>query len=77
MAGQRKRRNRKAEPDVGSGNNHGIDMFMMIPCIGIPGHVPPLCTWKELEDGTYNLADVYRFNEMLKIVAEEHNKNNK
>lgn len=33
----------------------------MRPCIGIPGVVPPLCRWIELQDGTYTLADVARF----------------
>ena len=35
---------------------------MMRPCVGISGVCPPLCKLSELRDGTYNLADVMRFN---------------
>lgn len=28
------------------------------------------CTWKELNDGTYDLYDVYLFNEAIGLLAE-------
>jgi len=28
----------------------------------VDGVCPPLCTWAQLNDGTYSLADVERFN---------------
>lgn len=34
----------------------------MRPCIGIPRVQPPLCSYRELQDGTYTLADVLMFN---------------
>ncbi len=37
----------------------------MRPCVGIPRLCPPLCTWSQLIDGTYSLADVERFNQAL------------
>lgn len=41
----------------------------MRPCVGIAGLCPPLCTWAQLIDGTYSLADVERFNQtILEIV---------
>lgn len=41
----------------------------MRPCVGIAGLCPPLCTWAQLTDGTYSLADVERFNQtILEIV---------
>lgn len=35
---------------------------MMRPCTGVHGITPPLCTWAQLNDGTYSLGDVMRFN---------------
>jgi len=37
----------------------------MNPCTGVDGVCPPLCKWSELEDGTYTLLHVLRFNEVL------------
>lgn len=37
----------------------------MRPCVGLAGLCGAFCTWRELEDGTYNLADVLRFNYAL------------
>jgi hypothetical protein len=37
----------------------------MRPCTGVPGVSPPLCTWAQLQDGTYTAADVERFNVAL------------
>nr|DAI76097.1 MAG TPA: hypothetical protein [Caudoviricetes sp.] len=44
----------------------------MTPCVGIEGIAPPLCRWHELTDGTYNLADVERFNQALAELAREY-----
>ena len=42
----------------------------MRPCVGIPGLLPPLCRWAELEDGTYTITDVLRFHiAMDEIIA--------
>ncbi len=50
----------------------------MRPCVGIPQiGVQPFCTWKELNDGTYNLADVELFHqamdEIIDIARKESN----
>jgi hypothetical protein len=37
----------------------------MRPCVGIEGVCPPLCTWAQLNDGTYSLGDVERFNQAI------------
>jgi hypothetical protein len=43
---------------------------MVTPCIGVPAlHIPPMCTWAELGDGTYTLADV----QLFWLVYEAHN----
>ena len=42
-----------------------IDWYMIRPCIGVEGVVPALCTYKELQDGTYSLGDVERFNQVI------------
>ncbi|ACG60371.1 hypothetical protein phiPLPE_49 [Iodobacter phage PhiPLPE] len=42
----------------------------MRPCVGVGGACPPLCTWAQLEDGTYSLADVEMFNQALDDVIE-------
>lgn len=34
----------------------------MRPCVGIDGLCPPLCRYSDLQDGTYTIADVERFN---------------
>lgn len=46
----------------------------MRPCVGLPGYCPPLCTWAELNDGTYSLADVERFNQTLMEIADSVDK---
>lgn len=42
----------------------------MRPCVGVPKLVSPLCSYKELQDGTYTLADVERFNQTLDEIME-------
>lgn len=42
----------------------------MRPCVGAPGVCPPLCTYAELNDGTYSLADVQRFHDTLDELTE-------
>jgi len=37
----------------------------MRPCTGINGLCPPFCTWAQLNDGTYSLADVEMFNQAM------------
>ena len=46
----------------------------MRPCVGISGICPPLCTWAQLEDGTYSLADVERFNQAITEMVDTHNR---
>lgn len=46
----------------------------MRPCTGINGICPPLCTWSQLQDGTYDLADVETFNQAITQMLDEHNK---
>lgn len=43
----------------------------MRPCIGIPHACPPLCTWKELHDGTYTITDVLRFHIAMDEILDE------
>lgn len=38
----------------------------MRPCVGLEGVISPLCTWQELNDGTYSIADVELFNNMIR-----------
>lgn len=42
-----------------------IDWYLMQCCTGIEGLCPPLCTWAELNDGTYNICDVEMFNQAM------------
>jgi hypothetical protein len=43
----------------------------MQPCIGLPRFgVPPFCTWKELNDGTYSLADVELFHQTMMEIED-------
>lgn len=44
----------------------------MAPCVGEPGVCPPLCRWAELEDGTYSLADVERFNQTIWLMRDRY-----
>jgi len=44
----------------------------MRPCTGIAGISGPLCNWIELEDGTYTLEHVLRFNYALAELAYHH-----
>ncbi|QEQ90574.1 hypothetical protein EGJ22_11295 [Pseudomonas sp. p99-361] len=39
-----------------------MDWDLWRPCVGIPGVCPPLCTYKDLTDGTYSLGWVKRAN---------------
>lgn len=43
-----------------------MNWYLMQPCIGIPRlGIPPFCSWKELNDGTYSLADVEIFHQAM------------
>lgn len=43
----------------------------MQPCVGLPGlGVPPFCSWRELNDGTYSLADVERFHQAMTDILD-------
>ena len=42
----------------------------MQPCVGVVGACPPLCTWSQLEDGTYSIADVEMFNQTIGDLLE-------
>jgi len=48
----------------------------MNPCTGINGVCPPLCTYKELKDGTYTISDVLRFNQVLEEHINAYKRNN-
>jgi len=48
------------------------DWFLMKPCVGIAGLCPPLCTWKELNDGTYSIGDVVRFHIAIDELLAAH-----
>ena len=61
MVGKRPKRRQSATPSRLS----AVNWYMMRPCTGIVGLCPPLCTWAELNDGTYSLADVERFNQAI------------
>lgn len=45
----------------------------MRPCVGIDGLCPPLCRYSDLQDGTYNIADVERFNVTMDELTELRN----
>ena len=53
-------------------NRSGVNWYLMRPCVGLEGVCPPLCTWQQLNDGTYSLADVERFNQTITELADEH-----
>ena len=40
-----------------------VDVFLHRPLL----ETPPLCSLKELEDGTYSLEDLYMMNELLDL----------
>lgn len=66
MARQRKRR-------PSSGKSKDVtDWFLMAPCVGVVGLCPPLCTFKELNDGTYSLGDVVRFHIVIDELIAAH-----
>ena len=52
------------------GKPSAVNWFLMRPCVGIVGLCPPLCTWAQLTDGTYSLADVERFNQTIGEIVE-------
>lgn len=39
--------------------------------MGVEGICPPLCTYKELKDGTYNLSDVLLFNMTIEDLVQQ------
>lgn len=69
MARQRKRRSSGGNEKV---NNDVTDWLMMKPCVGVVGLCPPLCTWAELNDGTYSLGDVIRFHIVIDELLAAH-----
>ena len=44
----------------------------MRPCTGIAGLCGPLCRWSDLEDGTYTLEHVLRFNYAMDELTHYH-----
>lgn len=62
MVGQRKPKRRN---QVKQEKESNTDWYLWLPCVGIDGVCPPLGTWKELKDGTYSLADVERYHQMI------------
>ncbi|KDD40955.1 hypothetical protein L532_4288 [Bordetella bronchiseptica OSU095] len=40
--------------------------------MGVNGICPPLCTWAQLNDGTYSLEDVERFNQSIDELVRTH-----
>lgn len=61
-----------AKSSSNSGRKSGVDWYLMNPCVGIPELCPPLCSWRELTDGTYTLADVEMFNQTLDEILTAH-----
>ena len=60
----RKRKPRKR--GAGKERRSEVNWYLMQPCIGIPRlGIPPFCSWKELNDGTYSLADVEIFHQAM------------
>ena len=51
-----------------------IDWFLWQPCIGIPDLCPPLCTWEQLNDGTYSIADVKQMNNVMEALVNARKK---
>lgn len=45
----------------------------MQPCVGITNVCPPLCSFKELKDGTYSLADVEMFHQTMQAMLDAYN----
>ena len=48
-----------------------IDWYLWRPCTGVEGVVPPMCTKRELQDGTYSLADVEEMNQVIADMVEK------
>ena len=55
------RRKRRVSRQSSSPDDDVIDEYLMRPCVGLGQICQPLCTWAQLNDGTYTLADVERF----------------
>jgi hypothetical protein len=43
----------------------------MRPTVGIDGVCPPLCTLKEIQDGTYSLSDIELMNQTMKEALDQ------
>lgn len=56
----RRRKGRKASER--KADNELVDWFFMRPCMGVVNVTPPLCTWTQVQDGTYSITDIMRFN---------------
>lgn len=72
MVGKRPpaKRNRK---ESGRVEQSAVDWYLMNPCVGVPDICPPLCSWHQLTDGTFTLADVEMFNQALNEMIEAYN----
>ena len=57
-----RRRQSRAASERKTNDDELVDWFFMRPCVGVTNLCPPLCTWSQLQDGTYSIADVMRFN---------------
>ena len=54
------------------------DFPNVIPILHNPViHEPPLCTLKELQDGTYSIDDLMLFNELIELKSYIKSKANK
>jgi hypothetical protein len=40
----------------------------------VPEVCPPLCSWKDLTDGTFTIADVEMFNQTIQKLVKDHNR---
>lgn len=65
MAGRRRKKRQSS-----SGRPSSVNWYLMRPCTGINGLCPPFCTWAQLNDGTYSLADVEMFNQAMDEIID-------
>ena len=42
----------------------------MRPTVGIEGVCPPMCTMKEINDGTYTITDIEIFNQAMEEMLD-------
>src|SRR5690606_1063213 len=67
LLGRRKRKRRSSGSKPSS-----VNWYLMRPCVGVNGVCPALCTWAQLNDGTYSLEDVERFNQAIDELVRSH-----